>query len=321
VIPNYPIQTDIPLPAQGTWPDSVHVLKEETAAALQAAEATGRPLLIRGLPGVGKSETARAAAAAAGRPFLSAVIDGRTEPEDLKWRFDAVSRLSDAQDTKRSAGDEADYVAPAVLWWAFGWASAQRQAQRAQVVPPDALRAPDWVAGTHRAVLLLDEIDKGDPDLPNALLEVLGNRGFTLPFKNAEPVTCSEANRPLVIITTNEERELPSAFLRRCLTTTLSLPTQPEELKRELMALAVRHEQRQVRLRQLAGPRIEDEALSLAADALLELRRQTPADGYQPGTSEYLDLVRALAELYPGDLPRQKERLKLMSSFIDKTRK
>ncbi|MBL8329847.1 MAG: AAA family ATPase [Rubrivivax sp.] len=318
MIPDYPTGTDIPLPAQGTWPDSVHVLREETAAALQAAEATGRPLLIRGLPGVGKSETARAAAAAAGRPFLCAVIDGRTEPEDLKWRFDAVSRLSDSQAGK--ARDEADYVAPQALWWAFGWKSAETQAVQAGVAPPQGPRDKAWAPATHRAVLLLDEIDKADPDLPNALLEVLGNRGFPLPFRNAEPVVCSESNRPLVIITTNEERELPGAFLRRCLVTTLSLPSDRDALRAELVSLAQRHEKQAVALRQLEGPRIEKAMLEQAADTFLELRGRLAADAYQPGTSEYLDLARALAELYPCKPKVQAERLKVLAGFIDKSR-
>ena len=120
-LPEYPATTPIPIPSDGTWPKSVHVFDEDTVAALHAAEVTGRPLLLRGDPGTGKSETARAAAAAAGRPFVSVVIDGRTEPTDLKWRFDAVARLADAQVAKKNKAlpDERAYLLPGPLWWAY----------------------------------------------------------------------------------------------------------------------------------------------------------------------------------------------------------
>lgn len=90
MIPDYPLDQDVMLVRQGHLPASVHRFDNNAAVALRAAEACGRPLLIRGKPGVGKSQTARAAAVAAGRPFLSVVIDGRSEAQDLMWRFDAV---------------------------------------------------------------------------------------------------------------------------------------------------------------------------------------------------------------------------------------
>ena len=85
-IPNYPID-EVELPPRGTWPAAIHRFNPKQVAALRAAEAAGRPLLVRGLPGVGKSQLARAAAEATGRRFVWATIDGRTEAQDLMWRF------------------------------------------------------------------------------------------------------------------------------------------------------------------------------------------------------------------------------------------
>lgn len=312
-IPAYPIDTDIPIAAQGNWPASVHLFKAPTVAALQAAEATGRPLLVRGLPGVGKSETARAAASFAGRPFLSMVIDGRTEADDLKWRVDAVARLSDAQAGK-SRG-ELQYVRPQALWWAYDWGSAQRQASRCGSAAPDALVSNAWQAAPDRAVLLLDEIDKADPDLPNALLDVLANKGFTPPFKGAPAVLCSEATRPLIVITTNEERELPAAFLRRCLVLTLDMP-KGDALRQEFIRLAERHQAQRL----TTQPTQRCEVIEEAASHFMTLRAEAErSDDYLPGTSEFLDLVRALAVLHPGDKALQSERLQLLSRFVRKS--
>jgi MoxR-like ATPase len=319
MIIDYPIDQDIAIPAQGTWPVSVHLFKRATVAALRAAEATGRPLLVRGLPGVGKSETARAAAAHAQRPFLPVVIDGRTEPDDLKWRVDAVKRLSDAQ--AQRVRDEHCYVRPELLWWAYDWAGAQQQAHIAQVPPPDVAVPAGWHPGTGRAVVLLDEIDKADPDLPNALLEVLANTGFTPPFAGAPRVACTDQTRPLVVITTNEERELPAAFLRRCLVVTLELPKDPAALGAELIRLATRHE-RQQRLAQPApaGPRIAEAVITRAAEVFMDTRSDAQRKGdYLPGTAEFLDLIRALATLYPGQPDQQRQQIELLVGFVRKS--
>jgi MoxR-like ATPase len=314
-IQDYPAQTSIEIPEQDTWSAGVHLLKSDTVAALRAAEAIGRPLLVRGLPGVGKSQTARAAAAHAGRPFLSVVIDGRTEPHDLMWRADAVKRLSDAQ-AHRVRG-ELHYVRPEALWWAYDWGSAQQQAMRCGQALPRCVAPPNWEAGRHRAVLLIDEIDKADPDLPNALLDVLGNKGFTPPFAGARPVRCTDDTRPLIIITTNEERELPSAFLRRCLSITLELPKDDGLLADELIALGTQHQEFLVKSKQWPGRCV---ILPAVAQRLIEVRKASTIGDYQPGTSEYLDLIRALATLYPDKESQQTEALTLLGTFIRKTR-
>lgn len=324
-IPQYPTRRDVPIQAEGTWPATVHRFDERGAAALRAAEACSRPLLIRGAPGVGKSQTARAAAAFAKRPFLSAVIDGRTEPSDLKWRFDAVGRLADAQvkEPGQSLPGEASYLEPQSLWWAYDWAGAAlqgshtRRAVLAGKTHGDRLPAaqpPGWRPDTGRAVLLIDEIDKADPDLPNALLEVLANKGFPVPY-TGKFVACSEHNRPVVVITTNEERELPNAFLRRCLVLTLELPATADALRDYLTAMGLRHE----KFRQKAGQAGRCLVKRLVADRLWVRREQARKDGlYLPGTSEYLDLVAVLAKLYPDDEAAQRKQLDRLDEFAFK---
>jgi MoxR-like ATPase len=301
-IPVYPIGTPIPLPEQGTWPKSIHRFDADTAAALRAAEAAERPLLIRGDPGTGESQTARAAAAAAGRLFVSVTIDGRTEAADLLWQHDAVARLADAQ-SGQGAGPPGDYLSPGPLWWAYDWTSAERQWQaQKQGERPDAPAGWRQEAGT---VLLIDEIDKADPDLPNAFLELLGNRGFTVPLLGRQVIR--GARPPLVIITTNEERELPNAFLRRCLVRTLRLP---EPLAPWLAGMGRLHLERLG----LAACCFDD-VLAAAARLLLDDRRAAEqSQRYQPGLAEYLDLVIAVARLEPTE-PKQQALLGQLAGF------
>jgi MoxR-like ATPase len=302
VIPDYPAETAIPLLDTGTWPASVHRFDALTCAALRAAEAAGRPLLIRGEPGTGKSQTARAAAAAAGRLFLSVVIDGRTEAADLLWHFDAVGRLSDAQ-VGEGALPPVAYLSPGPLWWAYHWNSASTQwDRRKQGERPE---HPTGWTPAHGTVLLIDEIDKADPDLPNAFLELLGNRGFTVPYLGNRVVRGERP--PLVVITTNEERELPNAFLRRCLVLTLRLPP---DLKPWLVEMGELH------LKQLElGARSYSKILGEAADLLIADRAQAQRDQtYAPGLAEYLDLVIALARLGE-DEARQRDLLTCLAGF------
>lgn len=293
----YPIAKPIPIPSDGTWPKSVHVFDEDTVAALHAAEVTGRPLLLRGDPGTGKSETARAAAAAAERPFVSVVIDGRTEPTDLKWRFDAVARLADAQvkNNEKVLLDERAYLLPGPLWWAYDWKSANERLEEVNRDRNYKLAGPgrppkSWKPDSGRAVLLIDEIDKADPDLPNALLEVLANLGFREPYGGAD-IACTGATRPLVIITTNEERELPHAFLRRCLVHRLELPEDRESLIGWLVDVGTRHQAA------LKWPgKCSKKVMELAAGYVADVRESLANTGrYLPGTSEFLDMIKVLA--------------------------
>lgn len=315
-IPVYPTDTDILIPAQETWPQTIHRFDADglAATALRAAEACGRPLLIRGAPGVGKSQTARAAAVQGQRPFVSAVIDSRTQAADLMWRLDAVRRLGDAQVLGKgeTLKPEADYIEPQALWWAICWKTAtdQMKRYRAAAGGSDSVerQVPEgWTPETGRApVFLLDEIDKADQDLPNALLEVLANGGFRLPFAGAD-VTAPESRRPLVIITTNEERELPQAFLRRCLILKLELPKTEPEFLTYMREMGERHQH-------FWSGRCE--VLDRAAQRLWSQREEARRrHEYQPGTAEFLDLAGALANLWPNDADEQGRQFDHLEQF------
>ncbi len=129
----FTINETIPLPQQGSWPVSRHLLDKKSAYALEMALATGRPLLVRGEPGVGKSQLARAAAAKLERLFISHVVNINSEGQDLLWHYDPVARLNDAQAMRNTVEQEMDamkrlhpkhYLNPGVLWWAFNWETA-----------------------------------------------------------------------------------------------------------------------------------------------------------------------------------------------------
>ena len=316
---DYRVGKAVCMPPTDHWPASVHVFGDKAAAALQAAEVTGRPLLIRGLPGVGKSQTARAAAWLAGRPLVSQVIDGRTEAQDLMFRFDAVRRLADAQALQagQHLKPEAHYLQPQALWWAFDWVGAA--AAQSNPITPATVPA-GWQPATGRCVLLIDEIDKADPELPNALLELLSTQGFFVPITH-QRITAPAARRPLIVITTNEERELPAPFLRRCLVLKLELSREFDALVAELAHLGQLHQDWQSTLHRQTDGRsgwagaclVINEVASLVAAARIQAQLQRR---YLPGTSEFLDLVQALAELAPGDAAAQATRLKVLSEFV-----
>src|SRR5262249_34303453 len=134
----YPVDTPILLPKLGSWPPAVHVFAPQERDALLAAEAANRPLLVRGEPGTGKSQLARAAAVARGRLVLSVVVNARTECQDLQWHFDAVGRVGEAQILAYAHARETDmrqylqprrFLTPGPLWWVFDWDSALAQYQ------------------------------------------------------------------------------------------------------------------------------------------------------------------------------------------------
>lgn len=312
-LPDYPHDRPIELPGTVQWSAGVHRLDATTAVALRTAEATGRPLLLRGLPGVGKSMTARAAAQASQRPLLCHVINGRTEPSDLQYRFDQVRRLSDAQVLARgqSLQDEDRYLHPNALWWAFDWLSASERTGRSH--PHEEPLPPGWSSDTGRAILLLDEIDKADPELPNSLLEAFASLAFTVEATGRR-ITCPPERRPLIIITTNEERDLPMAFLRRVLVHQLTLPVTHAALTAHLVQVAYDHQAYLLAHGHRSKPCL---VIEQAAQLLAEQRLAAiDTDQYLPGTSELLDLVAALAELHPGSEAKQKHALTEVSDFV-----
>lgn len=312
-LPTYD-QTELELPAMGSWPASRHRFDADQKSALRAAEAAGRPLLVRGDPGTGKSQLAHAAAVSARRLLLTVVVDSHSEASDLLWHFDAVARLADAHLAAvpgSKVGEDlhpARYVEPGPMWWAFDWKGAADHLQGARVgaMAPE-LPDKEWTA-ERGSVLLIDEIDKAETDLPNGLLEALGNRSFSVPPLR-RVVTCPEnVPQPLVIITSNEERELPAAFLRRCVVLTLKLPKSDAELTRYLV------ERGKLHFPELH--RSYPKALTTAAEQLIDDRARAAEQGvYSPGLAEYLDLLRVLDRIDgdPADLLKE-----LRAYFFDK---
>ena len=268
--------TPLHLPATATFGEAGHLWRQEEIDALILAIAARRPLLVRGEAGSGKSQLARAAAivlsgAAHNQDFLfDEVLHTRFEALDLLYRFDVVERLADAE-LHRLDETNNRYVKPGKLW----------QAMRVN-------QAAATTAGSNAAaVLLIDEIDKADADIPNALLGVLGNRSFGVPM-TTPPQTIKCERMPLVIISTNEEREMPPAFVRRCIV----LNQNPPEADAAFMAWLVERGQAHTHLR------IDPTAAQAAAEQVLADRKAGIKAGFaKVGLAEYLDLLTALHDL------------------------
>jgi MoxR-like ATPase len=273
--------------------DGQHLFGEQEGLALQAALVTGRPLLVRGKPGVGKSQLARAAAQALGRALVLQTVDARTDARDLLYRIDAVQRLADAQLPRELIDKPAaerlalrNYVQPGALWWAFNWTEAEGLCGLSK-----GSACAHWFGKKelNGVVVLIDEIDKAEADVPNALLDVLGNGGFTGP--DGKRVSVPKGRKaPLVIITTNEERAVPDAFLRRCLVLHLELPKDRAELLQYVLPRATLH-----------LPKIDATVARAAAERLADDREEARRLGLaEPGLAELIDLLRAVSALAKG---------------------
>ncbi len=278
---------------------SWHQWTQPEIDALTLAQAARRPLLVRGEPGTGKTQLARAAAQHLRWRLLTEVIHARFEPSDLVYRFDAVRRLADAQ-----AGqplDDKRYWQPGVLWQAYDCAEASRYG--------DCRNSTDRPAGH---VILIDEIDKADSDLPNSLLEVLGQRRVRVPGLNLEFGVAEDQLEPLIVITTNEERELPPAFLRRCVV--LNLAPDPEQSYVDWLVNRGHAHFGVIgtRKRALLGePVLRAAAEQLEADRLEAKRAGLPP----PGPAEYLDLLYAIHGLAKGQPKEQMKWLSKLSAY------
>ncbi len=225
-----------------------YVAPPDLAVAVNAAITLERPLLVKGEPGTGKTELARQVAASLGLPMLEWNVKSTTRAQQGLYEYDAVSRLRDSQLGEARVHDIGNYIRKGKLWQAF--------------------EAPG------KTVLLIDEIDKADIEFPNDLLQELDRMEFHV-YETGE--TVAARHRPVVIITSNNEKELPDAFLRRCFFHYIRFPD-AETLKK---IVAVHHPG--------LKPRLLDEALS----QFLGLR-EVQGLKKKPSTSELLDWLKLI---------------------------
>jgi MoxR-like ATPase len=276
----------------------VYVMSDEIGLAVRVAEATGRPLLLRGEPGSGKSSLAAFIARQRQWRYYEHVVTSRTQARDLLWTYDSVRRLADAEARKDGAAlNDYDYVEPGALWWALAPGSAQRRGAPAGESPARPAADPNTPMNEGRsaehAVVLIDEIDKADPDMPNGLLVPLGSNEFTV-TETGTKISPGGQGKRIVVITTNEERALPQAFLRRCVVLWLKLPEDAQAAADWLVTIARAHHQDPFTQ--------DDEALARAiAGELIALRADAARQALRaPSTAEFLDAVRACGTLEIG---------------------
>jgi len=255
----------------------IYVYTDEIELTINVALATGRPVLLRGPSGSGKSSLARNVALRLGRRYYEEVITSKSQHTDLQWHFDLLRRFRDAQ--TNTLESDADYMEPRALWWAFDRESAARRGTVPPVVPKEMASDPSNLRG-EAAVVLIDEIDKADPDLPNNLLVTFGSLQFTVPDLKNIKVEARKENAPLVFITSNDERDLAPAFLRRCLVLELKAPTMDR-----LVEIAAQH---------FGDSAKQRKTYRNVANALYDKN-----DGSSPSVSaaEYLDTVLACDKL------------------------
>ena len=237
-----------------------YVTTEDLTVAVNAAVTLERPLLVKGEPGTGKTELARQVAAALGLPMIEWHIKSTTRAHQGLYEYDAVSRLRDSQLGDARVHDVANYIHPGKLWQAF--------------------------AADGKVVLLIDEVDKADIEFPNDLLQELDQMEFHV-YETGETIRAK--HRPIVIITSNNEKELPDAFLRRCFFHYIRFPDM-ETMRR---IVEVHH------------PDIKDKLLTTALTQFYEVRDMAGLKK-KPSTSEVLDWLKLLLaeDLSPEDLRR-----------------
>ncbi len=238
-----------------------YVATDDLKVAVNAAVTLQRPLLVKGEPGTGKTELARQVATALGAKMIEWNIKSTTKAQQGLYEYDAVSRLRDSQLGDERVHDISNYIKRGKLWEAFE-------------------------AG-ERIVLLIDEIDKADIEFPNDLLQELDKMEFHV-YETGE--TIRARHRPIIIITSNNEKELPDAFLRRCFFHYIRFPDMDTMAK----IVEVHH------------PGIKPQLLTTALTQFYEIREQTGLKK-KPSTSEVLDWLKLLLaeDIAPEDLKQK----------------
>ncbi len=238
-----------------------YVATEDLKLAVNAAIHLERPLLIKGEPGTGKTLLAEQVAKGLGLPLFQWHIKSTTKAHQGLYEYDAVSRLRDSQLGEERVADIRHYINKGKLWEAF--------------------------ESEQRAVLLIDEIDKADIEFPNDLLQELDKMEFHV-YETQEQVKA--IHRPIIIITSNNEKELPDAFLRRCFFHFISFPDK-ETMKRIV---------------DVHFPGLRDELVQEALQLFFELR-DIAGLKKRPSTSELLDWLKLLmSDDIPEDVLRNK---------------
>ena len=277
---------------------SPYVFDNNIKIAVDIALTTQRPLLVAGVPGSGKSRLGEAMAAILDWNYLNYTVTSRTRLEDLTADFDHLQRLHDAN-ARGEKGIKPDwaYYKPGLFWWAINKESAARHGgSEEKAVELDVMldyrgKPAKDSKNSNKTVLLIDEIDKAEPDLPNDLLEPLDRRRFFDP--KGKLVYASPGLELLTIITTNGERELPGAFMRRCVTLLLD---EPDEAKlRDIAHYHFSYEEFDLNKESFS------EIVATLAEKIVALRAATEKQERRPAsTGEFLDAVKATAQLQKG---------------------
>ena len=244
---------------------NTYVATDDLMMAVNAAVTLERPILVKGEPGTGKTQLAVEVASALGKPLYEWHIKSTTKAQQGLYEYDAVARLRDSQLGDDRVHDIANYIQQGKIWEAF--------------------------ASDDQPVLLIDEIDKADIEFPNDLLRELDRMEFYV-YETQQLVAAK--HRPIIVITSNNEKELPDAFLRRCFFHYIKFPDQ------DTMA----------RIVDVHYPNLKKNLLSEALNAFYRIR-EVPGLKKKPSTSELLDWIKLLlAEDIPPEALRGDDKRK-----------